>query len=107
VESERLGRLHPSGSGRRRHELADRRDRRLPGESSILWRNVNGDTGLWNPNGSGNFTPQGLGVVDTSWQIAGTGDFSGTGESSILWRNVNGDTGLWNPNGSGNFTPWI
>ena len=69
-----------------------------------MWRNANGDTSLWNPNGSGGFTPQDLGVVNTSWQIAGTGDFTGTGEDSILWRNTNGDTSLWNPNGSGGFT---
>jgi hypothetical protein len=42
-------------------------------------------------------------VVGTSWQIAGTGDFTGNGQSGILWRNANGDTELWNPNGSGGF----
>ena len=69
----------------------------------ILWRNSNGDTELWNPNGSGGFVGQDLGVVGTSWQIAGTGDFTGKGEDSILWRNTNGDTELWNPNGAGGF----
>jgi hypothetical protein len=59
---------------------------------------------LWNPNGSGGFTGENLGVVYTSWQIAGTGDFTGTGEDSILWRNTSGGTLLWNPNGSGGFT---
>ena len=68
-----------------------------------MWRNANGDTALWNPNGSGGFTYQDLGVVPTSWQIAGTGDFNGDGED-ILWRNANGDTALWNANGSGGFT---
>jgi ELWxxDGT repeat protein len=72
------------------------------GESSVLWRNTNGDTALWNPNGSGGFTFEDLGIVGNSWQIAGTGDFAGDGES-ILWQNTNGDTALWNPNGSGGF----
>ena len=72
--------------------------------STAVWRNANGDTELWNPTGSGGFTYQDLGVVNTSWQIAGTGDFSGNGQSGILWRNTNGDTELWNPNGSGGFT---
>jgi probable HAF family extracellular repeat protein len=73
-------------------------------EAGILWQNSNGDTALWNPNGGG-FTLDDLGVVNTSWQIAGTGDFGGNGESSILWRNsTNGGTELWNPNGSGGFT---
>jgi hypothetical protein len=70
------------------------------GESGVLWRNANGDTALWNPNGSGGFTFQDLGVVGAGWQIAGTGDFTGNGEDSILWRNANsGDAELWNPNG--------
>ena len=59
---------------------------------------------MWNPNGSGGFTYQNLGDVNTSWQIVGTGDFSGNGESGILWRDTDGDTELWNPNGSGGFT---
>ena len=40
-------------------------------EASILWQNANGDVELWNPNGSGGFTGQDLGV-STGWQIAGT-----------------------------------
>ena len=74
-------------------------------EAGVLWRNsTNGDVEIWNPNGSGGFTYDNLGAVNTSWQIAGTGDFNGSGEAGILWRNTNGDTELWNPNGSGGFT---
>ena len=71
---------------------------------AILWRNTNGNTELWRSNGSGGFTYDNLGVVNTSWQIQGTGDFTGTGEDGILWRNTNGDVELWNPNGSGAYT---
>ena len=74
------------------------------GEDSILWRNTNGGTELWNPNGSGGFTYQNLGVVNTSWRVAETGDFTGSGASGIQWRNTSGATELWNPNGSGGFT---
>ena len=73
------------------------------GRSDILWRNTDGDTVVWNSNGSGGSTGQDLGVVGTDWQIAGTGDFNGDGQSDILWRNTNGDTVLWNSNGSGSF----
>jgi uncharacterized repeat protein (TIGR03803 family) len=73
-------------------------------QAGILWRNANGDTELWNPSGSGGFTYQNLGVVNTSWQIAGTGSFNGATEAGILWRNANGDTELWNANGSGGYT---
>ncbi len=72
--------------------------------SNILWRNSNGDVGLWKANGSGGFTGQDLGVVGSNWQIEGTGDFNGKGEDGILWRNANGDVALWNANGSGGFT---
>ncbi|MGH6797712.1 MAG: FG-GAP-like repeat-containing protein, partial [Roseiarcus sp.] len=39
------------------------------GHSDILWRNSNGDTELWNSNGSGGFAGQDLGVVGTSWSV--------------------------------------
>jgi hypothetical protein len=29
----------------------------------------NGDTELWNPNGSGGFVGQDLGIVGTSWSV--------------------------------------
>ncbi len=73
-------------------------------KASILWQNTNGDVELWLPNsGSETFTGEDIGAVNPSWQIAGTGDFSGNGESSILWRNTNGDTVLWNPSRGGGF----
>ncbi len=71
--------------------------------AGVLWQNSNGDTELWNPNGSGGYAGQDLGVIPTSWQIAGTGAFNGASEASILWRNSGGDTELWNPNGSGGY----
>jgi autotransporter-associated beta strand protein len=72
--------------------------------SDILWRNTNGDALLWNSNGSGGFSGQDLGIVDTGYQVAGTADFNGDGKADILWRNTNGDTVLWNSNGSGGFS---
>ena len=45
-----------------------------------------------------------LNPVNTSWQVAGTGNFVGNGEDGILWRNPStGGVELWNPNGSGGF----
>ena len=46
-----------------------------------------------------------LAAVNSSWQMAGTGDFNGSGEPDILWRNAStGGVELWNSNGSGGFT---
>ena len=66
---------------------------------AIVWRNAStGGVELWNPNGSGGFTYESLNPVNTSWQIAGTGDFTGSGEDGILWRNAStGGVELWNP----------
>ena len=74
--------------------------------SNILWRNAStGGVELWSPNGSGGFTYENLGAVSTSWQIQGTGDFTGSGEDGILWQNTSTSAvELWNPNGSGGFT---
>jgi autotransporter-associated beta strand protein len=74
-------------------------------QSGILWRNTSGEAAIWNANGSGGFTAQDLGVIDLSWQIAGSADFNGDGRADILWSNANGDTAIWNSNGSGGFTP--
>ena len=48
--------------------------------------NTNSDTQIWNSNGSGCFSNQDLGVVPTSYQIAGTADFNADGEAGILWH---------------------
>ena len=74
--------------------------------SNIVWRNAStGGVEVWSPNGSGGFTYDNLGAVSTSWQIQGTGDFTGGGEDGILWQNSSTSAvELWNPNGSGGFT---
>jgi hypothetical protein len=74
------------------------------GLADILWRGANGDVELWDSKGSGGFAGKDLGIVPTSYQIAGTADFNGDGLADILWRNsANGDVEIWNSNGSGGF----
>ena len=50
-------------------EIAGTGDFSGNGQSGMLWPNTNGDTGLWNPNGSGGFTFEDLGVVGPSWSV--------------------------------------
>ena len=52
-------------------------------------------------NASGGYSYKGLGSVDSSWQIAGVGDYNGDFKSDILWRNSNGTIALWESNASG------
>ena len=74
------------------------------GLADILWRNANGDTVIWKSTGFSNgaltFSAQDLGLVDTSWQIAGVGDYNGDRLADILWRHTNGDAALWNSTGA-------
>ena len=74
------------------------------GKTDILWRNTNGEVGLWLSNGAaGGFTELDLGNVSTSWVIQGIGDFTGSGRADILWRNTDGDVGEWLSNGGSGF----
>ena len=70
------------------------------GRADILWRNTStNEVGLWNsvPNGATlSFANENLGVVASTWQVVGSGDFTGDGPDQILWRNTStGDLGLW------------
>jgi hypothetical protein len=75
------------------------------GKSDILWRNANGDTSIWLMTASGTqmqvLSASDLGVIPTSWAVAGTGDFNADGKSDILWHNDNGDTSIWLMTASG------
>ena len=76
------------------------------GKSDILWRNVNGSLIDWTMNGSQVTTSQQVtlggsaAAPDSSWSVAGIGDFNGDGKSDILWRNTNGSLIEWTMNGS-------
>jgi FG-GAP-like repeat len=70
------------------------------GMSDILWRNTNGDVGIWLMNGTQILSASDLGNAPSSWTIMETGDFNGDGMSDILCRNANGDVGIWFMNGT-------
>ena len=74
------------------------------GQSDILWRNPStGQVAIWEMNGT-TLLP-GTGYInaspDSSWQIAGTGDFNGDGKADILWRNSStGLLAIWEMDGT-------
>ena len=78
------------------------------GRSDILWRNDNGALTDWLGTTSGGFTPNGanlLEVVDTGWQIAGTGDFDGDHRDDVLWRRADGALTDWRGLANGGLGP--
>lgn len=78
------------------------------GRDDILWHRSDGALTDWLATESGNFTPNAaneLEVVNTSWEIAGTGDFDGDGRDDILWRRADGAMTNWLGNPNGGFTP--
>ena len=76
------------------------------GKSDILWRNTNGSLIDWTMNGSQVTASQQVTLggsaasPDSSWSVAGIGDFNGDGKSDVLWRNTNGSLIDWTMNGS-------
>src|SRR6267142_6865315 len=60
------------------------------GKADILWRNtVTGQNYLYPMDGLAIKPTEGFlrTVADTTWQVAGIGDFDGDGKSDIVWRN--------------------
>jgi len=67
------------------------------GGSDLLWQNSStGERTFWLMNGAGYRAGASLGLVPTSWSIAGTGDFNGDGQPDILWENpATGERVVW------------
>jgi hypothetical protein len=77
------------------------------GDADILWRQNTGALADWSMNGStitssASLTYHGAAVTpDSTWSVAGLGDFNADGKSDILWRQST--TGLlvdWQMNGA-------
>ncbi|MBV9589553.1 MAG: FG-GAP repeat protein [Hyphomicrobiales bacterium] len=76
------------------------------GKDDVLWRNANGSLVDWTMNGSQVTASQqvtlggGAAAPDSSWSVAGIGDFNGDGKADVLWRNASGSLIDWTMNGS-------
>jgi hypothetical protein len=77
------------------------------GDADILWRQNTGVLADWSMNGStitssASLTYQGKAITPNStWSVAGIGDFNGDGTSDILWRqSTTGALADWSMNGS-------
>ena len=63
--------------------------------TGMLWQDANGQLAVWSMDDGSIAGEAYPGVVDSSWQIKGTGDFDGDGEGDILWRQTNGQVAIW------------
>jgi Ca2+-binding RTX toxin-like protein len=73
------------------------------GRADILFRNLSGETYVWNSVAGGPvaFAGQSLGFTPTEWKIKGLGDFNGDGRADIVWRNDSGEVYLQNSAATG------
>ncbi len=76
-------------------------------KGDVLFRRSDGTNYVWQVDGASisggvvSIASQGLlPGVDTSWFVAGIGDFNGDGKSDILWRNASGANYVWHLNGA-------
>jgi hypothetical protein len=76
------------------------------GKSDILWQHADGSLTAWLMNDStivsdGPLKSQGQIVApNSSWSVAGTGDFDGDARDDILWRKTDGSLVEWLMNGT-------
>jgi hypothetical protein len=79
--------------------------------SDILWRDTNGDVGMWQLSlNTGGFQQQTgkisvqqystIGNVAQQWSVVGQRDFAGNGKNAVLWRDTSGDLAQWQMNGA-------
>src|SRR5438093_648411 len=71
------------------------------GKADILWQNSStGQRVIWLVKDTAVTAAGGLGLVATSWSIAGSSDFNGDGKADILWQNSStGQRLIWIMNG--------
>ena len=78
------------------------------GKADILWRHDSGLITNWLGEADGGFGDNYANAavsVDTSWHLAGIGDFNGDGLDDILWRHDSGLVTNWLGEADGGFTP--
>ena len=80
--------------------VVGQRDFNADGNTDILWRDTQGNVGMWLMNGASVQSTTILGNMPTSWSVVGTIGFNTGGYNNILWRNSNGDFGVWFMNGT-------
>jgi VCBS repeat protein len=70
------------------------------GRSDIAWRDTGGNAAIWLMSGGTVLSASGIGMVPTTWSIAGQRDFDGEGNADLLWHDTSGNTAIWFMNGT-------
>jgi hypothetical protein len=69
-------------------------------QSDVLWRDNQGNVGMWLMNGTAIAQATVLGNVPATWSVVGQRDFNRDGTADILWRDTSGNVGIWLMNGT-------
>jgi hypothetical protein len=71
------------------------------GGSSFVFYD-NGSIALWQMDGAAitSSTQTSTPSLDSSWTVAGIGDYNGDGKADITWRNTSGAVNIWQMNGA-------
>ena len=76
------------------------------GRDDLIWRNTDGTVTNWLGQANGGFAGNWADFdanANSSWQIAGVGDFNGDGRDDLIWRNTNGALTNWLGQANGGF----
>jgi hypothetical protein len=80
---------------------AKRLDFNADTRSDVLFRSAGGDNAVWQLNGLAIVSQGQLPALDSTWTVAGIGDFNGDGNADILWRQASSGANLvWHLAGS-------
>jgi hypothetical protein len=69
-------------------------------KSDIVYRNSDGDLGIWLMNSTQILSGPVLGNVPTSWTIVGQRASNNSGYADLIWRNSDGNLSIWLMNGT-------
>jgi hypothetical protein len=70
------------------------------GYSDLVWRDTNGNLGIWLLQGTSVIATGLAGPVASSWMIAGQRDFNGDAKSDWLSHDTSGNANIWFLNGT-------
>jgi hypothetical protein len=88
----------PSSPGDRNWRLMGAGDFNYDSKADLVWQHTNGTIAIWFMDGTRMtsvdlFSPKTPG--DTSWRLAGTGDYNDDNKTDLVWQHSDGSIAVW------------